>query len=248
MKGILSLVSLVTLLSQQTQAQFTIFEQPPGSAGGLLPSARWEPDGSDWDAFVWESFTLSSAQPVAEITWRGGYDPLKFGSGGPVVDFTVAIYPSIPGGSQPDLLNPPLLQQLTLGNADQTLAGEFNGTTLYDYNLTLSTAFTPAPNTTYWLQVEAHQNALPDWGLATGSGGNGTHFRRIYADGVRYQIAPGDAAFSLVSPVPEPALSTIAAALALAGFACRRGTKGWRSFSACRGGRAEGHVGSRSTF
>ena len=157
-----------------------------------------DPDGSDWDQWVWDSFILPSTQAITEIQWRGGFDPAYLGSGGPVINFTVAIYPSIAAGTEPAVAGPPLVEYETGGNAGQTLAGVFGGATLYDYQFTLPAAFVATGGTKYWVQIEAWQHGIPDWGLAQGTGGNGAHFRRVY---VNYQSAPGDAAFTLLGPL-----------------------------------------------
>ena len=177
-----------------------VYSQPPNTSGGLLLSSRWDPDGSDYDQYVWDNFTLPIDRAISEIHWRGGFDPARSGSGGPVVDFAVSIYPSIPGGSQPDVVNPPLVEYLAGGNAGQTPAGKFGGVDMYDYTLTLPTAFQAVAGTKYWVQIEALQHGLPDWGIAVGTQGNHWYFRRYYNGGdLYYQLVANDAAFSLYS-------------------------------------------------
>jgi hypothetical protein len=184
----------------KAQAQNVLYSQPPGSNATLLQSSWWAPNDSDYDQYVWDGFVLSASGAVSEIRWRGGYDPARFGSGGPVVDFSVAIYASIPGGSQPDLISPPIVDYQTGGNAGQTLAGTFGGTAMYDYAFILPTPFQAAAGTKYWVQIEASQHGIPDWGITAGTGGDGTYFRRI-ADGgnTLYHTIQGDAAFTLLS-------------------------------------------------
>lgn len=203
-----------------------VFDQPAGSTGGLLQSSWWSPEGDDHDRYVWDNFTLSSAQDISEIKWRGGHDPLKFGSGGPVLDFTLSIYASIPAGTQPDVSRLPLLELSTEGNANQTWAGEFGETSLYDYTYTLPSAFQASAGTKYWVQIQAAQNGIPDWGLARATGGDGSHFEKYVFSGTEnYQAALGDAAFTLTSAVPEPASSALAAGLAVLGYALWRRMK-----------------------
>jgi hypothetical protein len=175
-----------------------LYSQPPTSNGVLYQSSR---NGTDYDQYVWDNFAILSGQTISitEIKWRGGYDPLKFGSGGPVVAFRVAIYPSIAGGTQPDVTNPPLVDYLTGGNAGETLVGTFGGTIMYDYTFVLPAPFHAMAGTKYWVQIEASQSGIPDWGIAAGTGGDGSHFRRTANAGdVFYQIVPGDAAFTLL--------------------------------------------------
>ena len=181
-----------------------VYSQPPSSSGGLLQSSWWPPDGSGYDQWVWDGFKLASTLAITEIQWRGGFDPAKFGSGGPVLDFTVAIYPSIPSGTEPDVLHPPLVQYQTGGNAGQTPAGTFGGMAMYDYHFTLPASFQATGGTKYWVYVVASQNGIPDWGFSVGTGGDGKHFVRIHNVGNVYQSASGDAAFTLLGPVQGP--------------------------------------------
>src|SRR5574341_464352 len=82
-----------------------VYTQPPSQSGVMYLSSRWDPNGSDFDQYVWDNFTLASNQEITEIRWRGGFDPAKFGSGGSVIDFVISIYASIPGGYQPDVVH-----------------------------------------------------------------------------------------------------------------------------------------------
>ena len=69
------------------------------------------------------------------------------GSGGPVLGFSIDIYASIPGGTQPDVVSPPLATYYAGGDAGQTPAGTFGGTAMYDYRFTLPTPFDAAAGT-----------------------------------------------------------------------------------------------------
>jgi hypothetical protein len=185
-------------------ATTTLYSQPPSPSGGLLQSSWLTPDGSDYDQYVWDGFTLPSNQAINKIQWRGGYDPGKFGSGGLVIDFTVAIYASIPGGTQPDIVAPPLVQYQTGGNAGETPAGTFGGASMYDYTFTLPKPFQAVAGTKYWVQIEASQTGIPDWGITLGTGGDGQYFRCMAGVGDKiYQIVAGDAAFTLLSLKPS---------------------------------------------
>lgn len=177
-----------------------IYSQPPSPSGGLFPSSWWDPDGSSADQYDWDNFTLGSSRSITETSWMGGYDPALFASGGPVLDFVVAFYPSIPAGTQPDILNP-LVQYQTGGNAGETPAGTLGGVAMYNYHFVLPTPFQAAAGTKYWVQIYAFQHGSPDWGLTHGTGGDGVHFRKFHAGiGDWYQIVPGDAAFTLLGP------------------------------------------------
>ncbi|MBL8877501.1 MAG: hypothetical protein JNG88_00150 [Phycisphaerales bacterium] len=173
------------------------YSQPANGGGQLLQSSWWDPDDSDWDIYSWDDFMLSSAHPITEVRWRGGY--IYGGAyGGPVINFTIEIYPSIAAGSQPDVTHAPLVSYETGGNAGQTYAGVYGGTTMYDYQFTLPAAFQAAANTRYWIYILAWQHGIPEWGLSNATGGNGHYFR--YVRGIHmYQSAPGDFAMTLMS-------------------------------------------------
>ena len=187
-----------------TTSGLIVYEQPINPTGVLLQSSWWDPNGSDYDQYVWDDFTLLATQVITEVQWRGGFDPAKSGSGGPVTDFSVAIYASIAGGSQPVIGSPPLVQYQTGGNAGQTVVGKFGNVTMYDYHFALPTPFTATLGTKYWLQIEATQQGIPDWGIALGTGGDNSHFRRISNAGdIFYQTVPGDATFTLLRAMPD---------------------------------------------
>jgi hypothetical protein len=184
----------------------TLYNQPVDPNGKLLLSSWLDPDGSDNDQYIWDNFTLQSNETITEIDWFGVYDPLRFGAGGPVIDFSVSIYPSIAAGTEPAIANPPLVRYQTAGNAGETSIGTASGITLYGYTFSLPTPFPVSAGVKYWVQIEAYQHgSIPDWCLAPGAGGDGSHFRRTSGAGgdILYRSAPGDAAFTLLGPVPD---------------------------------------------
>ena len=183
-----------------------LFNQPAGTAGALYISSWLDPDGSDYDQYVWDNFTLQNTETITEINWIGGYDPARLGKGGPVIDFEVSIYPSIAVGTEPAVANPPLVQYFTGGNAGETLIGTVGGTPLYSYAFTLPESFTASAGVKYWVQIEAwQQGSIPDWGIAAATGGNNQHYLRGTGAGgdIIYRMVPGDGAFSLLGLVPD---------------------------------------------
>src|SRR5678816_651343 len=146
-----------------------LYQQAPHPAGGSFMSAWWDPDGSNYDRYVWDAFTLASTGQVRAIQWRGTRGP-----SGPVSDFTVAIYASIPAGTQPDVSGPPLVEYRTGGDAGETVAGVFGGVTMYDYTFLLPTPFVAQAGVKYWLQIEGWQSGFPDWSLAAAENGVGS--------------------------------------------------------------------------
>ena len=178
-----------------------VYSQLPSPGGGLLQSSLRDPDGSATDQWAWDGFQFGWTQTITEVRWRGGYDPARLGSGGPVFDFTVDIYASIPGGTQPDISHPPLVHYDVGGNADETPADVLGGVQTYDYRFLLPAPFQAVAGAKYWVQIEAFQSGAPDWGFVKGTGGDGQYFRRLAGGGgYIYQLAPGDAAYTLLAP------------------------------------------------
>ena len=177
-----------------------VYSQPPSSDGGFLHSSLRDPDGSDTDQWTWDSFAFDTARTITEVQWQGGYDPDRRDSGGPVRDFTVEIYASIPSGIEPDITKPPLVHYEVGGNAGETPADVLGGVQTYDYQFVLPAPFEAEAWTQYWIQIEALQSGAPDWGLAKGTSGDLQYFRRIPGQGYNYWTAQGDAAFKLLGP------------------------------------------------
>ncbi len=177
-----------------------VYSQPPESSGGILLSSLRDPDGSATDQWTWDGFRFAWTQAITEIHWRGGYDPARLGSGGRVFDFTVEFYPSNLAGTQPDVTQPPLVRYEVGGNAAEAAADVLGGVQTYDYRFVLPASFQAAAGMKYWVQIEAYQSGPPDWGLAAGTDGDGSYFRRIPGQGANYQLVSGDAAFTLLAP------------------------------------------------
>ena len=183
-----------------------VFQQAHTGSGALLMSSRYQPNGTDYDQFVWDSFSVPTAQALTEIRWRGGYDPNMAYWAGDIVNFHVSIYESTPGLSQPHLGpgypgTPATLVAYDTGNAaGETSAGLFGGVEMFDYHFVLPTVFQAQAGKLYWIQIEAEfTNGLPSWGFAAGTG-NGSYFRRIPGQADFYfQFISGDAAFSVLT-------------------------------------------------
>jgi len=219
------LAAVLAMLCTQASAS-VLYQQPPDPNGGFYHSSWWDPDGSNYDEYVWDRFVLGSNADLDSVNWRGAYDP-AYGGNSPVVNFTVAIYASIAGGSEPDVAHPPLVEYETGSNAGETYAGVFGGATMYDYRFALPVAFHAQAGIPYWVQIEGWQWGFPGWSLARGTGGDGYHFRcqHLTEDskdgpptGCRFTAPSGDAAFTLlttaVTSVDSPQLP---AAFALRG-------------------------------
>lgn len=193
-------IAVIAAVGLPASAQTVVFDQVHNNSGTIFRSAWLDPDGSNWDQYIWDGFTLAQTTAVTEIRWRGGFDPTYSGSGGPVLDFTIEFWSSIQGGSQPDIGSVfapnPLRHYVVAGNCDQTLVGAFGGVAMYDYRFTLPAAFQAAAATKYWVRIHAWQHGIPDWGFAAASG-DGSYFRKLAE--YMYQSAPGDMSFSLLT-------------------------------------------------
>jgi len=177
-----------------------LYSQPPDPEGGLLHSSLRDPDGSDTDQWTWDSFAFDKERTITEVRWHGVHDPDRQGSGGPVRDFTIEIYASIPSGIEPDISGSPLAHYEVGSNAGETPADVLGGEQTYEYGFVLPAPFEVAAWTQYWIQIEALQSGAPDWGLVKGTSGDYQYFRRIPGQGYNYWTAQGDAAFELLGP------------------------------------------------
>lgn len=198
-------------------AQTVVYSQPPSGSGATLTTSYWDPDGSNYDEEVWDSFVIPAGAAINEVRWRGGYSGSSSTQGGNVTKFRVSFYSSISGNGQPDLTSPHTTFTIN-GKAQETYATTSGGTALYDYKATLSHTFLASANTTYWVQIVAWQSGYPNWGVAPGSGGNGTHFHHLSdALGGFYRVLASDAAFTLLASSNPPVTITASASPSAAG-------------------------------
>ena len=190
---------LLLLLSAAGWAGNMVYYQPHNLSDTLYQSSG---NGSLWDRFVWDNFTLSTDQDIIAVTWRGGYiygtaDPF-----GPVLDFSISFWHDKLG--TPDLLAGAFMTYAygsSIGNAGETPIGMFGGITMYDYQWTLPAPLPLAAGTKYWIRIEANQAGIPDWGLAAGSNGNNLHFENFSE--TSYNFFAGDSGFALIADVAD---------------------------------------------
>jgi len=206
--AIKSLILLALIASFSTAARASVvYIQPHNGSGSLYQSAL---NGTDYDQLTWDMFRVTNSIAITEIRWRGGY--LYGGAySGRATNWTIAVYRDIANGFEPDIISPPFAIYSVSGNAGETVAGTFAGTTLYDYAFTLPSPFQATAGSNYWLLIQANQSGIPEWGMALGSGPYGGCFRRVagMADWYFYR-ASGDLAFSLLAS--DGPTATIAAA------------------------------------
>lgn len=185
-----------------------VYGKPPSKAGGINGSAWVAPDGSDSDLYAWDEFVLPATTTITEVRWRGGYS-LGAPFGG-VTDFRVSFFDSVVGGFQPLIVALPEHEQQeitiatfhTLGNANETPSAILGGVQTYEYRFVLPVPVTLMGGVKYWFRVVGTQPVHPDWGLISGMGGDGGHFR--YSTGMHmFQNVPHDLAFSLHDARPD---------------------------------------------
>ena len=179
-----------------------VFSKPPSPVGGVNYSSWTAPNGSDSDRYAWDDFTLSRAQTITEVRWRGGY--ALGASSARVTDFRISFFDSNINGNEPYIVALPEHEDQeiviatfhTNNNAGESAAGVYGGVAMYDYHYRLPTPVTLQGGVKYWFRVVAAQATGPDWGMTTGTGGDGSHFR--YTSGLHmFQFWPHDLAFSL---------------------------------------------------
>jgi hypothetical protein len=205
----LVLAAWFSLLLVKTEAA-VIYTQPASSGSAGYLSARYGAEGSGFDEFVWDSFSVTTNVTVREIQWRGTR------SGSVPADFQISINTvALPGGT---IWN-------TGGSASETPTGTPG---VYDYRFTLPAGFALTGNQTYWLQVFAMQNEIPNWLWSTSTGGNGTHFAQVPAvtGNYRYINTAGDVAFALLNAATVPVAITLSRSPSNGGTVTGGGTFG----------------------
>ena len=177
-----------------------VFVRPADGTGTVFLSSWSDPNGSDYDEYVYDDFTPAADDNISQVLWRGAYINNQLYTAA-VSHFTITFYESIAGGSQPRVNNPQLPQTSlafydTNGNAGEAAAGNLSGKTMYDYQYSLPTPFHVVAGTKYWIRIESSQIGIPDWGIAQGTGGDSTHFM-FDTGAARFSTVAGDVAFTL---------------------------------------------------
>ena len=203
-KNLMAFAAIAILSSSVWAGEGSQFQHAPDPVGGLNPSALVVPDGSDWDQYAWDDFILAEPQTITKVRWRGGY--INGAPYGHAIDFRVSFFASNVTGFEPLITALPSHESQetviatfhTNGLASESFAGVFGGKVMYDYTFLLPQPVTLQASTRYWFRVVASQQLVPDWGMASGLGGNGSHFR--YTEGYHtFNNWPHDLAFSLHS-------------------------------------------------
>jgi len=168
--------------------------QPPSAGGGGYASASYTVNGSNFDEFVWDSFSVATTQTLREIQWRGTSLSASH------IEFVIKINTiALPGGTVWHVA----------GNAHETPVG----TTGYsDFRFTLPAGFFMTGGQTYWMQIYAVENDLPpNWQWSAGTGGNSTHVAQVPAvtGDYNYVNRAGDTAFTMLNAATEPVTITV---------------------------------------
>ena len=178
-------------------------------AGPIVFHQSFDPTGGDYAsqnditpevgygnfATVYDNFRLSTAQPITDVHWVGAYfnPPAQ----GPITRFTVSFWGD--AGNQPGAL---LRSEVFAGTAGETFLTSANGFPTYTYSVDLTSPFQAAANTTYWLSIVPDLAFPPQWGWATGTGGDARAWQVFFGAGTALLT---DMAFDLTSKsVPEP--------------------------------------------
>lgn len=188
----LSCLLALILTAHEVRAAVS-YTQPPAAGGGHV-SASYTVEGSNFDEFVWDSFSLPATQTLREIQWRGTSLPASHS------EFVISINTiALPGGTVWHVA----------GTAHETPVG---ATGYSDFRFTLPAGFVMTGGQTYWLQIYAVQNVLPpNWQWSSGTAGNSTHFAQVPAvtGDFNYVNRAGDTAFTLLNAATEPVTITV---------------------------------------
>lgn len=199
--GIAALATVLGFLAPATTRADVVYNQPFDGTGNLYASQNdTTPGGYGLFAQVYDNFTLSSATVITSAGWTGGY--YNPPSQGPITAWTVDIYADNSGTPGSLLSN-----TYVAGTANETFLGNYGGSPIYTYSLSLATPFAAAAGTQYWLSVYPDLGFPPQWGWASGTGGDGISYQNF--QGTLSQLTT-DMAFSL-SSVPEPSSLVLAA-------------------------------------
>lgn len=186
------LTAVYSLLVLPASAAVIYSQAPAAGSGGSL-SAMYTVNGSAWDEFVWDSFSTATPRTLREIQWRGAR------SGSSPTDFQISINTTaLPGGTIWNIA----------GNANETPTATPG---VYDYRFTLPAGCVLAAGQSYWLQIYAVQNGLPNWLWSSATNGSGNHYAQVPAitGNYRFVLNPGDCAFTLLDQATVPVTITV---------------------------------------
>jgi hypothetical protein len=176
-----------------------IYSQPWDGGSNLFASQNDTSGGNGNFATVYDNFTLTGATSISEVSWTGGY--FNPPSQGTITQWDVSFYADAAGA--PGTL---LHSYVIAGTGNETSIGSVNGFPIYTYDVALpgATGFHAFGGVTYWLSVVPDLGFPPQWGWATGTGGDGNAWQVFNGTGA---ATGADMAFALNGGqnIPEPA-------------------------------------------
>ncbi len=188
-----------------------LYNQPYDGSGNLYASQNDTNSGGFGSfAAMYDNFTLGTTSNINQVDWTGGYFN---GSPATITQFTVSFYADsagAPGGL--------LATEAFPGNAGETILSS----PIYTYEVLLSSPFLATAGTQYWLSVVPDIGFPPQWGWASGTGGDGLSYQNFFGT---LGTQEADMAFTLAA-TPEPVSFSLAGiGLGLVGLASLRRRK-----------------------
>jgi hypothetical protein len=211
------LLVAVLMLSLSAWAGSTLYNQPFDQTGNVYASQNDTTGGNGLFAQVYDNFMLGASSTITEVQFVGGY---WNGDPGGVTGWTVNFYADSEG------MPGALLQTYHLdGLGGETYLGNFGGTPIYSYDIT-GLNFQALAGQQYWLDIYPDLGFPPQWGWASGTGGDGVAWQDFL--GERSQVG-ADMAFTLIGnsttgATPEPGTLVMfgTGMVGLAGFLRRK--------------------------
>ena len=192
-----TLAVIITVLALMAAPAWAgVLYSQPWDGGSNLFASQNDTNGFGNFATVYDNFTLGSSATVNDVSFIGGY--FNPPNQGPITGWTIQFWSDNAG--QP---GSSLFSQHIGGTGNETFIGNVNGFPIYSYDLAI-TGFAASAGTQYWLSVVPDLGFPPQWGWASGTGGDSIAFQDFF--GSRSELG-NDMNFTLSGggQVPEPA-------------------------------------------
>jgi hypothetical protein len=193
--GLAAILPMVFALMAGPAWADVVYSQPFDGTGNAFASQN-DTNGFGNFATVYDNFTLGSSSLIGNVMFTGEYfNPPQQGT---ITGWTIQFWSDNAG--QPGTS---LFSEHISGTGNETFLGDFGGFPVFTYSLDI-VGFMANAGTQYWLSVVPDLGFPPQWGWATGTGGDGIAFQDFF--GSRSELF-NDMAFTLSGPcgcVPEP--------------------------------------------